>query len=347
MRDEAQLPTYLRKSRRNKGVAMRAKGGGRKDGLKFLYPCVKDFFEAMRVHGKYVDAEDLEDQLQVTMQRYLDEAQKPEVAASIVVGSKLHKRVNEVRVQLERLRSKDTSKRTHEHRQGELMRFVGARLRTPQRLTMLSLDEERGRWETTLQAYDRLLWEAMRPEYLGERVVNPEKFVEGIEDTVVIHADQVPCWLQSGKLRQLYGNAELKRQKKKHEEAIPHLPEPGAQVQVIEAEDGMTQMRQQGRGEADRFRVTLELAQVVRNVFKPSEEPTVRHARPVLVVPGAHARLSNIDEAGLFIEDEIYEVKGKQKVRKAKTSAGQLMRSWRDLRDGAIRRPGLSLRILR
>ena len=81
---------------------MRAKGGGRKDGLRFLYPCVKDFFEAMRVHGKYIDAEDLEDHLQVTMQRYLDEAQKPEVAASIEVGSKLHKRVNEVRVQLER-----------------------------------------------------------------------------------------------------------------------------------------------------------------------------------------------------------------------------------------------------
>ena len=83
----------------------------------------------------------------------------------------------------------------------------------------------------------------------------------------------------------------------------------------------MTQMRQEGRSEHDRFRVTLELAQVVRNVFKPSEAPTVRHARPVLVVPGAHARLSNIDEAGLFIEDEVFEVRGKQKVRKAKTTA--------------------------
>ena len=60
-----------------------------------------------------------------------------------------------------------------------------------------------------MQAYGRLLWEAMRPEHLQERVVDPEKFVEGIEDTVVIHADQVPCWLSSGMLRQLYGSAEL------------------------------------------------------------------------------------------------------------------------------------------
>ena len=42
--------------------------------------------------------------------------------------------------------------------------------------------------------------------------------------------------------------------------------------------------------------------------------------------------LRNIDETGL--EDEIFEVKGKQKVRKAKTSAGNLMLSWRKLRDG-------------
>ena len=38
-----------------------------------MYPVVKDFFELMRVHGKYVDAEDLEDCLLHAMQRYLDD----------------------------------------------------------------------------------------------------------------------------------------------------------------------------------------------------------------------------------------------------------------------------------
>ena len=144
---------------------------------------------------------------------------------------------------------------------------------------------------------------------------------------------QVPCWLGVGTLRQLYGNAELRSKKKKHEEAVPHLSEPGQQVQRDEGEDGMRQMRQKGKAEVDRFRVTLELAQVVRNVFNPAEAPTVRHAKPILVAPGAHARLSNTDADGLFIEDEIFEVKGKQRVRKAKTSAGSLMLTWRKLRD--------------
>ena len=160
------------------------------------------------------------------MHRYLDEAAKPEVAASIEKGSRLEKRVGFVKEQLAKLRAKETTKRTHEHRQGQLMRFAGARLRTPQRLTVLSLQEERCRWMSTLQAYDRLLWEAMRPEHLQERVVDPEKFVEGIEDTVVIHADQVPCWLRTGTLRQLYGNAEVRGKKKKHEVAVQGLSEP-------------------------------------------------------------------------------------------------------------------------
>ena len=179
-----------------------------------------------------------------------------------------------------------------------------------------------------MQAYDRLLWEAVRPEYLRDRVVDPQAFVAGIEDAVVIHADQVPVWLRIGSQRQLYGNVEVKRQKKMHKTAVPHLSEPGEQVIEVHDEDGMAQMRQAARGEGDRYRATLELAQVVRNVFKPGEKPEVRHARPVLVVPGAHARLSNIDEGGRFVEDEVFLVKNKQKVRKAKMSAGNLMLSW-------------------
>ena len=121
--------------------------------------------------------------------------------------------------------------------------------------------------------------------------------------------------------------------KTRHDIAVGHLSEPGQQAMRNDEPDGMAQTRQSGKGEGDRFRVTLECAQVVSNVFKPSEKPEVRHARPVLVLPGAHARFSNISPEGLFIEDDIYMVKRNQKVRKAGTSAGKLMLSWRNLRD--------------
>jgi hypothetical protein len=70
-KDECQLPQFLRKSMRGNGEVKRAKGAGRKDRLRFLYPVVKDFFELMRVHGKYIDPWDLEEYLQHTLQRYL------------------------------------------------------------------------------------------------------------------------------------------------------------------------------------------------------------------------------------------------------------------------------------
>ena len=59
----------------------------------------------------------------------------------------------------------------------------------------LSLSEERGRWLTTLQAYDLMLFESMCPEKLKNLVIDPEKFVAGIEDLVIVHCDQVPVWI--------------------------------------------------------------------------------------------------------------------------------------------------------
>ena len=131
------------------------------------------------MYGKYIDAEDLEQHLQYTMQGYLDEAAKPEVV--IQEGSRFEQRIEHVKRELLRLQG-DVSKTTHLHRQQMLMRFVGARLRKPQRLTTLSLAEERCRWCCILQAYDRLLWESMRPELLGDRVLDPVRFVEGLQE---------------------------------------------------------------------------------------------------------------------------------------------------------------------
>ena len=46
----------------------------------FLYPIVRDLFEVMRRHGKYIDAVDFEDYLHHTMQRYIDESSQPDDA---------------------------------------------------------------------------------------------------------------------------------------------------------------------------------------------------------------------------------------------------------------------------
>ena len=130
---------------------------------------------------------------------------------------------------------------------------------------------------------------------------------------MVVHADQVPLWPRLPGQRQLCGSFELEK-RKKHGLQWPSGTEQGGQVSRCEEDDGASQMRQTARAEGSRFRVTLEVAQVVRNVWKPHEAPTVSHCKPILVVPGAHGRLSNIGEDGCFLNDEIFEVGGKQKV---------------------------------
>ena len=67
----------------------------------------------------------------------------------------------------------------------------------------------------------------------------------------------------------------------------------------------------------------------------------VRHGRPVLVVPGVHARLSNIDaESGTWLRDERFKAGGKWVVRKAGEKVNNIMRSWVELkasRDPAVK----------
>ncbi|CAE6934894.1 unnamed protein product, partial [Symbiodinium sp. CCMP2592] len=53
----------------------------------------------------------------------------------------------------------------------------------------------------------------------------------------------------------------------------------------------------------------------------------------LLVVHGSHARLNNIDSSGRFLRDETLEFSGKVICRKAGSSAGNLLRGWRQARD--------------
>ena len=107
----------------------------------------------------------------------------------------------------------------HDNRQIQLMRACDARLRKPQRLTRLSLAEEKVRWENTLMGFDRVLWEAMHEEEVDQQVVNPEDFVKNNEELVVCHCDQIPMWLRMGSSKQLFRSSEVKKEgRKKHED---------------------------------------------------------------------------------------------------------------------------------
>ena len=93
----------------------------------------------------------------------------------------------------------------------QLMRACGAVLRTPQRLTKLSRDEELMRWVWTLRKFDEALFMSMGSDrkWLAERVVDVEGWLRGLPTAEVIMSDQMPYWVNFGREKQLYGEAEL------------------------------------------------------------------------------------------------------------------------------------------
>ena len=89
--------------------------------------------------------------------------------------------------------------------------------------------------------------------------------------------------------------------------------------------EAVPQTRQRGDADAEKFRVTYEAAQCLSNLWSDGGELSVRQLKPVLVFPGAYARLSNIGEDGCFRKTERFVVKGNETVRPQGSKAAGLM----------------------
>ena len=88
-----------------------------------------------------------------------------------------------------------------------------------------------------------------------------------------------------------------------------------------------------GHANEERFRITYEARQLLRNVFGDPESPVLGVVgKGLLVVPRQWARLSNISEDGKFIEAEQFKVASKKIVRGAGTSAGRILEAYRKVR---------------
>ena len=114
--------------------------------------------------------------------------------------------------------------------------------------------------------------------------------------------------------------------------------------QVPEAgSGGQTQLRITADSQADKWRITYEARQYVTKYFASlsdeSVQPKGHVGKGLIVVPrSVHARMSNISEAGQWLETESFHFGGRQVVRTAGTSAGAILKPYRELRS---RRPEL------
>ena len=209
-----------------------------------------------------------------------------------------------------------------------LVAVCGLKLRRPQRVTKMSPAEEQCSTELGWQLYDRALWLAgcAPVEELSKHVLQPERYAEK-ENIILGFSDQVPYWIGLETDRQLYLEGEFRQQS-----------QPGvvfsSDVQHSQKLTDQTQTRSEVEGGPGKARVTVELRQVILDYFVDGKEPEGLNADTLIIFPGKRARLENISEEGTFIVDECFEVAGEPPtIRKAGQSAGNLMRTWRQLRE--------------
>ena len=77
--------------------------------------------------------------------------------------------------------------------------------RLPQRDTKFRPEQEKLRFQLTLQGFDRAQWRAAfgSVEDLQDWVADPQGFIDRRLETVIILSDQIPFWVKIGKLRVL------------------------------------------------------------------------------------------------------------------------------------------------
>jgi hypothetical protein len=195
------------------------------------------------------------------------------VAGTIIQGtSGMKSRLVELQSRLAKLAASTAYCKTFKKR---LQINCGLKLRKAQRLVDISPRETHARCQLPLQAYDQILHLAAfgSVEQLGGCIVDPGRFIEDRESIILGLTDQVPFWVKVGQEKQLYCDHEVARNNKDGRQGASNKDAgQGSQamcgdVEDCTAEDGMTQLRCRHQATGDRYRVTVELCQIVTGPF--------------------------------------------------------------------------------
>ena len=101
-------------------------------------------------------------------------------------------------------------------------------------------------------------------EQLGGCIVDPGRFIEDRESIILGFTDQVPFWVKVGQEKQLYCDHEVAKNTKDGRQGVSKQgAKQDSGAMINDGEDGMTQLRSHHQATGDRYRVTVELCQLV------------------------------------------------------------------------------------
>ena len=284
----------------------RAQGAGRHDKFKHFKGALKTWVQLERENGHAIDGHDMVEEFVHILQKAVDYGMLMETKGTLSAGGAVL--LLEYKGRLVMLKKKDYRKNYIK----ALMQFCGVRYLKPQRMLQLSYQEEQIRCRLTWMQFDKRMWDLAfgGVNVLKKYVVDANTMLKRIEDCVLCFSDQVPWWGMICRKKQMYLKSELEGTR-------------------------MTQKRGWDNEESMKFRITVELRQVILNYFKTGEssaDPVGMLGDSLVIVGGVHCRLNNISEDGKWIKTEKFIVGGQEKVHFAGKSVGNVMQAWRALR---------------
>ena len=294
----------------------RGRGAGAKNRWLEQWKAVRQWHWRERCAGHHVDKADIFLQL-------VDEVQ---ATVELLLKQELEKLSGEQREwleftkgRLERIVEDDHDRDAYVTR---LMAWMGAKNLAPQRYTELTEEEEALRAELTWQLFDYSLQLAAfgSEEELKGIVADPKKWIEERRRVVLVMSDQIPFWVGLGHRKTVYAAFERessKRHRRNRSREFQETPggvqtAQGAEGQVPVEEvakdaEGQTQKRGLNAGK-EKLRVTFENRNAIFNYFDEDQEPVGVVLPSILLLIGAHARLSNISDDHRWIKhEEFYE----------------------------------------
>ena len=342
---------------------MRAPGAGAKRQFPELVVKLGHWLDKERSHGHQVLQRHLAWQYELLLQEHMQEL------TDLLESEKSKDMSTEERQQHEAKRklaetqveSMQGSDKWVQKRAQRLATWLGAATRVPNLVTQITEVEAQVRAELSWQHHDWCIHKVASADqdFMSQYFARPSEITPAIRKACVLgFSDQVPLWLKHGSKKEVMASWEVAGLKKKKQH--PHLHEPQQtaeethpaaeephEKQLHEQEDPddewklamphekhekahLTTHRQE---KADRFRVTFEAMQLVSGFFDHEKTPVGHCMRGILIVPGQHARLDNIDEHGKWKEDETFFYMGQQRRHVRGESCGRALISWRKLRD--------------
>ena len=234
------------------------------------------------------------------------------------------------------------SKKYRQSFSSRLLEYCGAKEVGKELVSPLSALEEKTRVQLSWQAIDRMVWLAgAAPEadlLKSDLFAEPKDVLKpGVRELLTIgFSDQVPLWAkaESSKMWLLAKNFQASQLQTGSSLICSERPasscdffkpeDASSQVVTLEGTEKFAGGRRiagsltaKGVAENSKFKITYEARQRIVGLPVGSDGVRGEVAAGLLVFPGVHARLSNLDSNGRWIKSEEFEVAGCKIVHKA------------------------------